>query len=196
MRQLTLFAALLLLAACAPPAATLSPIPAPRTFDVRPSFEAKAAQHVHYLSNRYKHGHAEAIAYIYNYSALARRVEHEFGIPAQITLAVGLLESGKGGSNIAVCARNHFGIKKGDGWHGATFVCANGKQWRAYATIEEGYVGFGEFIAAEAPCFLEAPTIEAFAQTGYAGGGRKAVVYAAALHLIITRYELAELFTN
>lgn len=195
MRQL-LFAALLLLAACAPPAATLSPIAAPHTFDARPSFEAKAAQHVHYLSTRYKHGHAEAIAYIYNYSALARRVEHEYGIPAQIVLAVGLLESGKGGSNIAVNSRNHFGIKKGDGWHGATFVCANGKQWRAYPNAEASYLDFGKFITLRLPTFIAAPSVEALAQSGYAGGGRKARLYAQLLNNVITRYELAELFTN
>lgn len=190
------FLCLMLFASCAPMKQDLSPIPSVQTFDITPSFEAKTAQHVCYLADKYKRGRAHAIAYIANYAHVARRIEREYGIPAEITLAAAMLESGYGGSQIAVCSRNHFGIKRGDGWRGATFVCQKGVEWRAYATVEEGYIGFGEFIAAEAPCFLAAPSVETFAQTGYAGGGRKAVVYAADLHSIIARYELKDLFTN
>jgi flagellum-specific peptidoglycan hydrolase FlgJ len=182
------------LTACAPIKPDLSPIPSPQNHDFKPSFDALVLQHTHYLRHRFKQGHALAIAYIYNYAAAARRVEREFGIPAEITIAVGMLESRFGGSNIAICSRNHFGIKRGDGWQGAVFVCQRGKEWRAYATVEASYTGFGEFIQQRVPEFIAAPSVEAFAATGYAGGGRKAKEYAALLNKIITRYELRDLF--
>ena len=41
----------------------------------------------------------------------------QFGIPASITLAQGILESGAGKGRLAVEANNHFGIKCHD-WNG------------------------------------------------------------------------------
>ena len=41
----------------------------------------------------------------------------QFGIPASITLAQGILESGAGKGRLAVQANNHFGIKCHD-WNG------------------------------------------------------------------------------
>lgn len=153
-------------------------------------------QHVHYLRHRYKHGHAHAIAYIYNNAHRARRTQAIFGIPAEITLAVGMLESDKGGSNIAIQARNHFGIKEGDGWDGPVFTCQRGETWRAYPSIEASYMGFGQYLSERVPCFIEAPSVEALAATGYAGHGKKAREYARHLNTIIARYELRDLFTN
>lgn len=185
----------LTLYACVPSKPDLSPIAAAQTFDATPSFDAKLLQHTHHLRHRHPHGHAHAIAYIYNHAALARKVQREYGIPEEITLAVGLLESGKGGSNIATNSNNHFGIKRGDGWQGAVFVCGNKIQWRAYRSVEASYMDFGAYILKRVPSFIAAPSVEAFARTGYAGKGRKAVVYAALLNSIITRYELEHLFS-
>ena len=44
----------------------------------------------------------------------------KYKIPASITLAQGLLESGAGQSTLALKANNHFGIKKGMNWSGPT----------------------------------------------------------------------------
>ena len=44
----------------------------------------------------------------------------EHGIPASITLAQGILESGAGRSRLATEANNHFGIKCHSDWKGAT----------------------------------------------------------------------------
>lgn len=43
---------------------------------------------------------------------------HEHGIPASITLAQGVLESGSGRSQLARRSNNHFGIKCHRGWQG------------------------------------------------------------------------------
>jgi flagellum-specific peptidoglycan hydrolase FlgJ len=50
-------------------------------------------------------------AYVHEYEAIARAEMRKFGIPASITLAQGLLESGAGGSRLATRNNNHFGIK-------------------------------------------------------------------------------------
>jgi flagellum-specific peptidoglycan hydrolase FlgJ len=50
-------------------------------------------------------------AYTDQYAPVAVSEMHTYGIPASVTLAQGLLESGVGGSKLAGQARNHFGIK-------------------------------------------------------------------------------------
>ncbi len=49
--------------------------------------------------------------YVDEYARVARLEMREFGIPASITLAQGLLESNAGGSRLALESNNHFGIK-------------------------------------------------------------------------------------
>ncbi len=49
--------------------------------------------------------------YVSRYSAIAIQEMTEYGIPASITLAQGLLESNAGDSRLATDANNHFGIK-------------------------------------------------------------------------------------
>jgi len=56
-------------------------------------------------------------AYIANFSDIAKMEMRKFKIPASITLAQGILESGSGKGRLAVEANNHFGIKC-HGWKG------------------------------------------------------------------------------
>lgn len=56
--------------------------------------------------------------YIDKYSTLAVREMKRYHIPASITLAQGLLESGAGRSRLARISNNHFGIKCGRNWSG------------------------------------------------------------------------------
>ena len=58
-------------------------------------------------------------AYIDQYKDLAIAEMLKYDIPASITLAQGLLESGAGMSELATKGNNHFGIKCHD-WQGAT----------------------------------------------------------------------------
>ena len=55
--------------------------------------------------------------YVNFYSTIAMDEMMQFGIPASITLAQGILESGAGKGRLAVEANNHFGIKCHD-WNG------------------------------------------------------------------------------
>ena len=56
--------------------------------------------------------------YIDNYSGIAREEMLQYGIPASITLAQGILESGAGRGELTQKANNHFGIKCHTGWTG------------------------------------------------------------------------------
>lgn len=56
--------------------------------------------------------------YIAIYSDIAQEEMRQYGIPASITLAQGILESGSGKGRLAVEANNHFGVKCHE-WTGA-----------------------------------------------------------------------------
>ena len=56
--------------------------------------------------------------YIERYKDIAMREMQEYKIPASITLAQGILESGNGNSELAKKSNNHFGIKCHKDWKG------------------------------------------------------------------------------
>ena len=56
--------------------------------------------------------------YIKTYSKIAVDQMKKNKIPASIKLAQGLVESGAGGSNLALKSNNHFGIKCHQEWRG------------------------------------------------------------------------------
>jgi LysM repeat protein len=60
--------------------------------------------------------------YIEKYKDIAIREMMIYKIPASITLAQGIHESGAGRSKLAVEANNHFGIKCHKEWTGKTFI--------------------------------------------------------------------------
>ena len=63
--------------------------------------------------------YAEVVAtYINNYEQIAMEEMLQYGIPASITLAQGILESGAGKGELTRRANNHFGIKCHTGWTG------------------------------------------------------------------------------
>lgn len=59
--------------------------------------------------------------YIEQWKITAIEQMNEHAIPASITLAQGILESGNGNSRLAQNANNHFGIKCHKAWDGKTF---------------------------------------------------------------------------
>jgi len=63
----------------------------------------------------------EREAYIELYKHIAIEEMNRSGIPASIKLAQGILESASGASTLAVKANNHFGVKCGSRWAGATY---------------------------------------------------------------------------
>lgn len=56
--------------------------------------------------------------YINNFSQIAKEEMLQYGIPASITLAQGILESGAGNGELTKKANNHFGIKCHREWEG------------------------------------------------------------------------------
>lgn len=86
---------------------------------------------------------SDIILYISKYKDIALEHEKEQGIPASITLAQGILESGAGKSMLAVNANNHFGIKAGSSWDGNVYLAwddeINKSRFRKYATAEESF---------------------------------------------------------
>ncbi len=56
--------------------------------------------------------------YVAYYSDIAQDEMRKYGVPASITLAQGILESGSGKGRLSIEANNHFGIKCHD-WTGA-----------------------------------------------------------------------------
>jgi flagellum-specific peptidoglycan hydrolase FlgJ len=57
-------------------------------------------------------------AYIAQYNAVAMSNMKDYGIPASIILAQGILESGAGKGDLAMTSNNHFGIKCHNDWTG------------------------------------------------------------------------------
>ena len=71
------------------------------------------------------------------------------GVPASITLAQGLLESGYGRSELAVKSNNHFGIKCHNGWQGDRVYHdddAKGECFRKYDRPEDSYRDHSDFL--------------------------------------------------
>jgi uncharacterized FlgJ-related protein len=86
--------------------------------------------------------------YISNWSSVAKNQMFQYRIPASITLAQGLLESGNGNSKLALEANNHFGIKCHD-WKGETiFIDDDSEQecFRKYQTAEASFVDHSLFL--------------------------------------------------
>lgn len=82
------------------------------------------------------------VEYINKYKAIAMQEMRDYKIPASITLAQGILESNSGRSELAVKARNHFGIKCHKGWEGGTYLYDDDEKnecFRVYADPDESY---------------------------------------------------------
>ena len=87
--------------------------------------------------------------YIQTYKDIAMREMREHTIPASITLAQGLLESGAGNSALAREAKNHFGIKCHQGWTGKTYYMDDDEKnecFRKYKNAEESFKDHSEFL--------------------------------------------------
>ncbi|MEG0500529.1 MAG: glucosaminidase domain-containing protein, partial [Rikenellaceae bacterium] len=91
----------------------------------------------------------EAEHYIKKYYSLAISSMKEYGIPASITLAQGLLESGNGQSVLAKKSNNHFGIKCKKEWTGAKVYHDDdeaGECFRKYPSVEDSYIDHAVFL--------------------------------------------------
>lgn len=88
-------------------------------------------------------------AYIDKYKDIAIKKMKEYGIPASITLAQGILESRAGKSDLAVKANNHFGIKCHKEWNGKTFIMDDDTRnecFREYKSAEQSFEDHSLFL--------------------------------------------------
>lgn len=88
--------------------------------------------------------------YIDTYKDFAIEEMRKHGIPASITLAQGILESGSGNSELARLANNHFGIKCHKEWTGKTFHQDDDEKdecFRKYKSALESYQDHSDFLA-------------------------------------------------
>ena len=89
------------------------------------------------------------LAYIEMYRETAVRQQQEYGIPASITLAQGLLESGAGQSRLATEGNNHFGIKCHNTWKGDGIYMDDdekGECFRKYGDAAESFEDHARFL--------------------------------------------------
>ncbi len=97
-----------------------------------------------------------APSYIEKHKDIAIREMFRSGIPASITIAQAIHESGWGSGTLATESNNYFGIKCKDYWTGPTYYIKdddldkNGKLikscFRAYEKIEDSFVDHSDFL--------------------------------------------------
>lgn len=87
--------------------------------------------------------------YIEQYHELAIKEMNRVGIPASITLAQGMLESGNGNSSLARKSNNHFGIKCHSDWKGKRVYHDDDKKgecFRKYKNPYQSYIDHSDFL--------------------------------------------------
>lgn len=135
--------------------------------------------------------------YIADFKETAKNNMKVHGVPASITMAQGILESGAGFGQLAKEANNHFGIKCHTGWMGESVKYdddAAQECFRKYKDPAESYKDHSTFLSTrkryESLFKLDKGDYEAWAnglkQAGYATD----TLYPSKLIGIIERYEL------
>jgi LysM repeat protein len=102
-----------------------------------------------FLTAMSAYGKSDQEKYISQYAELAVKEMYRSGVPASITLAQGLLESGNGKSTLAVKGNNHFGIKCHKGWTGKSMRHDDDKKnecFRVYDSPEESFRDHSDFL--------------------------------------------------
>ena len=141
----------------------------------------------------------QTLAYIRKYAAVAVKEMHEYKIPASITLAQGILESGNGKSGLVLKSNNHFGIKCHRNWNGQRVYHDDdekGECFRKYQYPETSYKDHSLFLTQRSRyAFLFDYNIKNYKKWAY--GLRKAGYatdrkYPSKLLKIIKEYQLYE----
>ncbi len=148
------------------------------------------------MSAQAQHRNSAYHKYIKQYADLAVDQMNKYRIPASITLAQGLLESGAGRSSLARKSNNHFGIKC-HGWRGRKVYYdddARDECFRAYRRVEDSYEDHSKFLA-NGPRYRFLFKLKITDYRGWAKGLKKAGYatdrsYANRLITIIEDYDL------
>ena len=137
--------------------------------------------------------------YIKKYCQIAVEEMSRTGVPASITLAQGILESGSGTSQLSIKGNNHFGIKCHSDWTGGKMYMdddAKNECFRMYKNASESFHDHSDFLRNNqryASLFQLNPKD----YKGWATGLKKAgyatsPTYATRLIEIIEKYDLAK----
>jgi len=97
------------------------------------------------------------LAYIDAFKGVAIEEMNAYGIPASITLAQGIIESGSGNSSLAKYANNHFGIKCTSDWKGKAYYKdddQNNDCFRVYKDARESFKDHSTFLKRKRYSFL------------------------------------------
>lgn len=119
---------------------------------------------------------AAIISYIKLYKDIAVSEMHRTGVPASITLAQGIHESGFGNSYLAQNTNNHFGIKCKEEWKGKTFKYtddAPNECFRVYDNVEDSYKDHSDFLK-NRPRYASLFLLDKYDYKGWAYGLKKA----------------------
>lgn len=150
-----------------------------------------------YVYLGYAQTSADILAYISQYKQVALEQEEKYGIPASITLAQGILESGAGKSMLTVNANNHFGIKAGNSWEGSVYLAwddeINKSRFRKYSSANESFDDHAKVLRGSRYSFLFAKSIYDYRAWAYGlqkAGYATAPNYAKALIGYIDAYKL------
>lgn len=135
--------------------------------------------------------------YVDTYKYIAIDDMQKYKIPASITLAQGLLESGAGLSDLARSSNNHFGIKCHNDWKGERVFKADDNPndcFRKYKKVEESYKDHSLFLTSK-PRYRFLFALDITDYRGWAKGLQQAgyatdKAYANKLIKIIEDYEL------
>ena len=135
--------------------------------------------------------------YVDNFKEIAKNNMKTHGIPASITLAQGILESGAGKGKLAQSANNHFGIKCHTGWTGESVKHdddAAQECFRKYQHPSESYRDHSLFLTTRTRYSnlfkLDKGDYEAWAKGLKAAGYATDVKYPDKLIGLIERFEL------
>ena len=133
--------------------------------------------------------------YIERYKTVALQHEKDYGVPASITLAQGILESSVGQSKMAVEANNHFGIKayhwQGEVYGGSDSLGNVG--YRKYGAPEDSFLDHAKFLKGPRYSILyefDITDYRSWAQGLRDCGYAEDVNYPSKLINIIEKYEL------
>ena len=114
--------------------------------------------------------------YIQKFAQYAVEEMEKYKIPASITLAQGLLETGGGQSRLAQQGNNHFGIKCKEEWTGKTMKHtddAPNECFRVYNDPRESYEDHSKFLAYR-PYYTKLFTLDMMDYKAWAHGLKKA----------------------
>ncbi|MFC2113875.1 LysM peptidoglycan-binding domain-containing protein [Bacteroidota bacterium] len=112
-------------------------------------FKVKEGSYIDPYSGKLDSELSVSESYIKTHRDLAINEMKRAEIPASITLAQGILESGNGNSYLAKKANNHFGIKCGSNWQGESIYFDDDQAnecFRKYTSVVQSFQDHSDFL--------------------------------------------------